>query len=304
MTNTLPLNRMWGRNLRIEFGKRGTLLKQLDDIGVNFNIEKNSEQQNHNPASIEIYNLTTNSREILAQTKECVVRIYVGYGDDIVLLYAGDVIKSNSVRESNTWVTKIEGGEGYTSFVSSEVNKTFSAGSSIADVIKYMTSTFITLNKGYMDELPSGAIPKAFTASGNTKDVLAKFLRKYDYEFLVNNGEYFVLKKGQTVDPNRVLLITGESGLVGSPENISVQSKKTKEEKKAIREAKKADPENYVAPINGIKFKTLINPQIRPGLQIKLESRQISGYFKVKKVVFRGSNLTSDWYAEVEAKKV
>jgi hypothetical protein len=40
MIEGTPIDKLWNRNLSIEFGKRGEKLKRIDGIGVSFTIEK------------------------------------------------------------------------------------------------------------------------------------------------------------------------------------------------------------------------------------------------------------------------
>lgn len=299
MIEGTPLDKMWGRNVRIEFGKRGSELRQLTGIGVSFTVEKNSEQKHSNSATINIFNLTTYSREILADTKQAIIGLYVGYGDKFELLYAGDIIKSNSIKESTSWKTTVECGEGYLTLSSSRVNLSFDAGTPVKKVIQSLSESLLYVNKGFIDELPNDKLKRHYIASGMAKDELTRLLSLYGYELSISNGTYNIYNKKSKVNPSQVLLITSQSGLIGSPQRSSVQ---TKEEKKAINKIlSKEEKRDYHAPINGVSFKTLLIPQLRPQQIIRLESNFCTGYYKIRKVEFVGTNRGQDWYSNVDA---
>jgi hypothetical protein len=83
------------------------------------------------------------------------------------------------------------------------------------------------------------------------------------------------------------VVVTSETGLIGSPGRL------------------KSDKQNTAKETgDGVEFQCLLNPKIKPGRLIKLESIGIKGTFKTVKVTHEGDNQGGSWLSKVEAFEV
>jgi hypothetical protein len=73
------------------------------------------------------------------------------------------------------------------------------------------------------------------------------------------------------------VLLTPETGLIGSP-----------------------DISNRLV----LRARSLLNPELFPNRQVKIESTEIKGLmFRLERVIFTGETFGQNWYADIEAKR-
>jgi len=53
---------------------------------------------------------------------------------------------------------------------------------------------------------------------------------------------------------------------------------------------------------SGVSATSLLNPEIRPGRRVQVESQFVNGVFKVEKVTHSGDTHSTQFYSEVEAR--
>ncbi len=56
-------------------------------------------------------------------------------------------------------------------------------------------------------------------------------------------------------------------------------------------------------PEGGIQFKGMLDPSIRVGCVVKVESRRITGFYKVASVSFQGDNYGGDYSVTIKGFK-
>lgn len=251
----------------------------FDGLRVSFNIVRDLDPD-PNPAEVSIYNLSAESRSKV-QTAGAAVILEAGYGDDIEQLYSGDVRRANHVKEGADWVTQITLGDGDTKYRTTRANLGFSKGTSILTVIKQIADATGLKLGNILSKAQDGDVAKALTEAVNGMVVsgpafieLSRLMASLGYELSIQDGALQALAEKETTT-EQVLLLSPESGLIGSPET----------------------GENGV-----VTAKSLLQPGTRPGRRIKLESRSIEGFFRVDKATHSGDTHGTDWYTEMELK--
>lgn len=280
---------------------------EINNLQMKFTVTKTSDNsQKKNKASIEIYNLSEETRKSL-EKDYIQVRLDVGYARiGLVTLFTGQVINiSNSKikpflsrRSGSDIITKLEVDELYTTLNHSIQSKIVPEGSVVKDAILELIKDIpeVTRNemsgKGIERRLFDG-----YPIHGNPRDVLNRIAKAYDLEWQIDKGVLMVSDKFKSYMENtdKVPSIGQMSGLIEAPEFVSSGTR---------RNRKSANKENKVSGKSGegkdsIKLKVLLNPTLIAGSYFKLEYEDLTGYYKIDEVTFRGDYRGNDWYAEL-----
>lgn len=263
-------------------------------LKVTFNVEKNS-NKDPNRAEVTIYNLNPANRRTLQQgnlvaqarrepplTYEWPLEIEAGYVGSIEGLFKGNITFANSRKESTTWVTDIECGDGEDNYRSARMSKSYGPGTPVIAVI-YDAIVVLGIGPGNLSVLTAIAPRKVFTTfkkgvsvSGQVVDILDKYVSSMGFQWSIQDGQLQFLRPKQTT-LEEVVLLTKETGLIGSPEQ---------------------------GEDGTVTVKSLLQGKLKPGRRVVIKSQMVVGMFKIDKVNHYGDTWGGDWYSEVEAKPV
>lgn len=264
----MPL--LWKRNIAVIFGPKGEEGTKIIALKVFFEIEKTSES-NSNTAKIIIYNLNEDHRGLLQNEENLSIILEVGYGDELNQLFIGDITKVLIEKSGNVWVTTIQAGDGDQGLKEATLDRSYKAGTSlkvvIDDAIESIKNTGEVVTgtiKGLKDEISQ----HGFSVSGLAKSVIDDITKKQDLEWSIQDNEIGILPIDEDTGEEAIVL-TPDTGLIGSP----------------IHREK------------GIEFTSLIiSVKIRPGRVVNIKSRDVSGFFKLRKVVYIGDTDGTEWF--------
>jgi len=271
------------------FGRRYTLNVggvQITKLRVAFKVKKTLTKE-PNTAEIRVFNLAESTRRKL-QGKGVSTVLSAGYEGNEAVIFSGDSRFIDHTREGPNWITKIRCGDGERAYQFQRFNASFGPGTSIADVIQ-ASANALGLNTGNLND--ALALPfkggrtvfrNGFSANGDAVDVLEKLLRGAGFSLSVQNGALQVLQGGAAV-PTSAVLLSPDTGLVGSPEMGSP-------------EKKGATPR--------VKAKALLQARIRCGGVVELRSENFKGQFRVETVEHTGDTDGAEWYTETELKPI
>lgn len=220
------------RNYKIvfEIGERGTgklteyyaqeIIEVKYPFTLHFKVSAGINFGNVASASFQIYNLSPEVRAKLwkdnfNQKKYITVWFYAGYGDNMPLIFHGDILECYSYRQGGDvdYITDIKSDDGGYLFQYGISNATFIEGTKFENLLKSLLLDTPQYKAGYITaDIPP--IKKDKTFIGQTLDLLG---REYGgYQIFIDKGELNVLDKDDVV-PGDILVITAESGLLGSP---------------------------------------------------------------------------------------
>jgi hypothetical protein len=281
----------------------------IEDLEVSFNIEKSdNSSKNLNSAEITIKNLSESTKALI-EKEDSVVILEAGWEDDTFgLIFQGDITSYKHNKRGTNYDTIIECADGYVGIRESITHKTYPEGTSVQavllDLIKgeggetvYYTAKGETqgtrppIGLGFDIGEMSGlglfeVFENGYTVSKPTKQAIDDICYAYRLKWSIQDGKVYVTDlNGDTSYKYTVPLISEETGLIGSPEEIN--------EGKAKRKGDKT-------PSKGYRFVCTLNHEIIPELFIKLSAEQINAVAKVKKVTHRGSYEGDSWETEVE----
>lgn len=258
-------NQVTIRNLRVVFSVTKTLSNEP------------------NTANIKVYNLNDSSRGDL-QEKPLRVALSLGYDNDLSEVFQGDITWSYSIIQNTEWVTEIQAGEAQRAIRYARVNRSYRGGVTrkvlISDAARAMglkLPTNADSIRELSDQLVSGA-----TLKGSASRELTRVLAPKGVGWSVQGGRLQILKKGQAL-PEQAILISKDSGMIGSPE-FSAPTQKGEPPK--------------------LKLQTMIRPEILPGGLVVVRSRNVEGQFKVISVLHSGDSIGSDFRTSLECRQL
>jgi hypothetical protein len=266
---------LFGRKISVEFGIPNTVGFNITDLRIKFDIGKNL-KSNPNTSKISIYNMNFDQRGLL-QNINVIITLRVGYEEiEPFIIFKGNVIKSESKQVGPDIITNIQAGDGDRELTNATIDKSYKAGTSISTIINDTLKTFKEAGELIIKEFKP-AVDKTnktgMTISGLSKKIMDFLLGNVEHEWSVQDGETQVLEINKTTDDEGILL-TPSTGLVGKP---------------ILRE-------------KGIQFQSLIvSPLIRAGRKMIIDSRTLSGEYRIERVRYSGDTHANPWYIFGEA---
>lgn len=258
----------FGRNykLNVQTQSGDTLTIELP-FTLEFDITRNT-LTSANVAQIRVFNLSAKNR---AQIRKNVnynnpenprlVQLLAGYGDNLSLLFEGNITLAWSFREGTNFVSQIECFDGGFAFINSMSSQTFPAGVEQASVIDSLVQDLAGsgVKVGAIGSFP-GTLPRGNAYVGNTCTLLQQLTGG---RFYIDNGKANILADNECI-AGPVTIISPQSGLLDTP----------------VRE------ETY------IYFNMLFEPRLLVGQQVTLQSvtadSNINGNYKIVSLKHRG----------------
>lgn len=235
------------------------------EIRVAFQIEK-SIYGGLNSCKIQIYNLITEKREKLVKSKEENKRIpflfKAGYSN-LETIFKGTVFEASSIKSGADFITTISSQDGGYDFSNSYVSKTVTSGT-LGEILESAKNTKI-------GTIPKRNFSRPTVLVGNVFKVLENYLLD-DETYFIENETVNIIKENENIG-GTIPLINAETGLLNIPTKINKE----------------------------VNFTTLMNPAIKLGAQIQLESlfnKKINGLYKVHSIKYSGDNYGTMWQQE------
>lgn len=261
----------------------------VEDLRVQFVVERNLRKE-PNRCEIAITNANDVTRKFFA-SKPMTVLLEAGYDGDgspgsasLRRIFQGDVRHTSSRIDGPDWITTILLGDGDRAYRHGRVNKSYAAGTKILTVLADAAKACgLALPAPVLaDPNLAGEYATGMTLAGRAATTLTDVLTTYGYAWSIQGGKLVVLRDEDTT-AGAAILISEATGMIGSPE-LSAPDKG------------KGKPTLAVT--------TLLYPQVAPGGTIRVESRAVTGNFKVERVTSTGDTHGEDFKTEIEAKPV
>ena len=188
-------------------------------------------QSSLNSATFRVYNLSETNRSLIFQNRTSIndvsgnrkkVILQAGYetarnrDDDLATIFTGNLLEAYSYRQGSNVITYINAQDGALSAYNSTISATLEKGTSLKDVAKTIMSGLAGIKQGAIGEI-AGEAKTAVAINGNNFNLLKKDYKDrvfIDLEKvnILNVNEYIKSTGG------RVLLISSETGLLGTPQ--------------------------------------------------------------------------------------
>lgn len=265
--------------------KRTPNSTEITDLRVQFRVRHNH-TKHPNSCDITITNLASRTRVDL-ETKPLLVQLDAGYGDDLKLLFTGDLRFGMTKQQGTDWETLLQLGDGDCMHRWARVNKSYAPGTSVRTILRDAVGSmgFTMPANLAKDKRLDQAYPNGRASHGYSRDELSKLLGFYGYRYSTQKGVLRILRDNETSSLT-ALPLDKAHGMIGTPEFGS-------------------PPRSGKPPHMTVKM--LLYPELTPGDLVKLTSEVKNGLFRLETVTHTGdTHGTGDksWTTEVEIKPV
>jgi hypothetical protein len=252
---------------------------EITGLRVQFTVTK-SLDSTPNEAEMTITNASDRTRGFI-ETKPLAVKIDAGYDDVLRHVFTGDVRWAQSAIDVVDWETKLQLADGDRAYRSARVSTAYKKGATVVQALREAA-------KAMGLQLPASVVASADlqaqfasgrSLQGPARDELTKLLAPFGYHWSIQDGKLQVLKD-QNGNATEAIAVNQTTGMIGSPVY--------------------GTPDKSGKPPT-LTVKMLLYPEVVPGGQILVSSRQINGVFRVSKATHTGDTHGDDWTTEVEA---
>lgn len=286
----------WKQVYKIVFPKLNITFENSLRVGIQ--IEKDTTKES-NKAKLEIYNLADATRKKV-ETADNEVEIYAGYerAGGAILAFKGTVTYGFTRDAGVDCITTLELADGAVALRDSYCSLSYAPGTSAKTIIQRCASE-MGVPVVYGDEVGELENYKnGFSFYGQAKDALTEICNALDLSWSIQNNILNIILAGGT-STNRGLVFSPQSGLIGVPERIvqaEYKSNKSNPKKTQKQKAKKVQPRKKA----GWRISTLLVPSVNPTDMVKVESKWVTGWFRVEKVNHRGDYNGTNWGSQME----
>lgn len=287
------------RMARLTVGQPGGDGVVIENLKMVFDIDKDLTQQT-NKCNIKVHNLAPATRAKL-ERPDSICILEAGYREDVGLkrIFTGAITHAWTAEDGPDAVTELELSDGQVAIRDSVFSVGYAAGVNgrqIAEDIAGQMGLLLRL----APDVAFPDYPNGFAYAGYAKTALEKVCSAAGATWSIQSNELQIIM-GSGTNGLRSLVFSADSGLIGSPERIVKGVKRSDtaeaEEKKKKRKVKKQDKKEKQA---GWKIKTLLAPTVNPGDAVRVESRTVTGWFRVETMKHSGDTHGSDWYSALE----
>ena len=263
---------------------------QFTELRVSFHVTLTS-QSKPNTAEITVYGLSQESRAAIVQ-KGTEVRLVAGYEETAALIFAGQVVHAHNQRQNGGWQTILECRDGAPQW-ESRMRTALQKPTSHKDLLKSIAASMgLQVSAAQLDLAGTGQTPGPVALYGFAHAEMDTLCRSLDLEWSMQAGRLLLLKTG-TATTETAVFLSPETGLQGAPESTADDASNFKETKK-----KKKHPHRT------IKLEARLQPLLKPGRLVQLESQTLSGLLRCSKVDIVGDTHGSDWNSNCECIEV
>lgn len=284
---------LYDRRAAVTIGIPGAGGVRVEDLRVGFRVSK-TVKSSANTAEVKLYNLSEATRGRFHAREDAVI-VEAGYVGLTEVLFKGWITRVGHEQQGPEWVTTIESGDGTREFKQSRISRTFPAGTKVDDLLKDVVELLGTSKGDLVKDLSAlvsklvadggpATLPRAFSASGSTKDVLDQLSRSMRFDWSIQDDVAQVVHEDLAVRGSAYVL--EPPILIGSP--VPIVATRTKKGK--------------VKGVDGFKFRSLLIPSLRPGMLLSVKSVALTAVGRIESVTFVGDTHADDWTAEGEAK--
>lgn len=278
------------RQIEVIIGAKGEPGFKIDSLRISFEIEKTEKSEN-NTGKIKIYNLSKDTHnKISVAGLHCIVR--AGYNDEnIRSILFGDIVKGVRKKDGTEYISELEVKDGRDAVMNGHVSVSYGKGTEARLIAQDMLNVMALPYKG-IENIPADAVYSgAFSEIGLASDILKKILNRFNLYYTIQNEMVYIMTEDKEVESTG-LLLSPETGLITIPCPVS--------DKRTTRGDNKAQPKNEWT------FRTLLFPQLNPGVACVVNSPAIglNSTMKINKAKFVGDNYGQDFYIDIRAEVI
>lgn len=237
-----------------------------------------------NQLELTISNLSERQRASV-QAKDVDLVLQAGFESNVEVIFSGQVRTADHKYEGSTWSTVIKSGDGERAYSQAHVSESFGEESPLMGAAMKVAE-MLGIGPGNLEEQlgqvngEGATLQTGYSAFGNAAKELEKLLGRVQLSYSIQEGNLLVLGPSAVAAGVAVVKLTPDTGLIGTPEMGTPGKDKGR---------------------NVLKCRALLQPAIKPGGKLLLESRSLRGSFRVERVTHQGDTHGSQWETELEA---
>ena len=275
------------RQYRLSAGAAGGAGFEIGDgdmpLHISFSFQK-TDLNAQNTGKVSIWNL--NDQHVAELNKDdCVLSLKAGYGTVMSPIFTGLVTHATTELDGADRCTALEVVDNRIEIRDTYVSLSYSGNVSTKTIIQDAGNQMgVAVSFSYNAEFFD--FPNGFSFVGPAIDVLTKSCDSSGLSWSIQNGILQVKKPGDVMS-KEVYLLSADTGLIGFPERVQVSNSDS-------------DGKNQV----GYDIEYLMNGAIGIGDYVKLDSKIVSGFFRIATLDIDGDNLSGDWKCKARVLEV
>jgi len=266
----------------------------LSELRCKF-VVKRSDTLTPNVADIRVFNVTKElALQISREYKK--VTLQAGYEGNFGVIFQGNIKQVIIGRESGTdTFVDIIAGDGDFAYNFAVVNASLAAGSTLQDQAQVAVASMAPkgVTQGFQGDFPSESLPRGKVLYGNARNYLKVVAETSDKTVSIQDEKVVYISKTSYL-PGEAVLLSDATGLIGTPQQTN----------------------------EGLNVKSLLNPMIKIGGRVKIDSRVVierqkinfsvpgspsnipmplstDGVYYVMVVEYQGDTRGTEWYSSM-----
>lgn len=281
---------LYGRRYRIFVVTDAGAALDVSDLKVSFTVEK-AMNYAPNTAQATIWNLSPETQNTIISTNAQMI-IEAGYeGDQYGVIFNGNILRTWSQRSDGTDFTLgLLGLDGANFLGYGMVSGSYAAGATPRQIVQDSASkvSVPTQINQLPQQMSETVLPRGKVLFGRASDYYRQIAKNSGAMVYLDDGAVNIIR-AEEIPPGEVINLGPHSGLIGTPTQTQT----------------------------GISAKCLLNPRLKLGGLVKVDSRYINqaqgsinsinrplasnGQYRIIKMKHTGDTRGNDWFTEFEA---
>lgn len=243
-------------------------------LHIAFSVQK-TDLQSQNTGKVSIWNL--NPQHLAELLKDdCVVSLKAGYGSTMPLIFTGVVTYASTSLDGADRCTQIELVDNRIEVRDTYVSVSYAGSVNTRALIQDTADQMgVTVTFSYNAEFAD--LPNGFSFVGPAKDLLTKACDCSKLQWSIQNGVLQIKRPGDVMS-KEVFVLGSDTGLLGIPKQVQV-----------------SDDKDTSRAQRGWDVEYLMNSAINIDDYVKLESKRVTGFFRVYSLEIEGDNMEGAW---------
>lgn len=254
----------------------GTTLSQPIPLHINFALQK-TDLETPNTGKVTVWNLNPEHLAALNE-KNCVLSLRAGYGNTLKLIFAGVISFVSTTSEDADEKTEIEVVDNLIEIRDTYVSLSYEGKVNWKTIIDDTASQMgVAVSYSYNAGEKFIDVSNGYSYVGQAKNVLTKGCDCCGLTWSLQNGVLQV-KCPDDVMSKEVYVLSATTGLLGKPSKVVISHDEATDKSEL-----------------GWDVTYLLNGAINIDDYVKLESKEVEGYFRVYSLDIQGDNISGDW---------
>lgn len=295
-------NQNFDRQYRLRAGVAGSTGFEIGEptppfnkaLHISFSLER-TDSSTLNTAKFSIWNLNKSHLNTLAKTN-CLLELNAGYGERRPCIFRGTISNVITELDGADRMTEIEAIDGFAETKDTFITVSYK-GRTLAKTVLDDASKKMGLPIKYSTNARTVALracfSKGYSYVGAAKNVLTAACKIANLSWTIQNGTLQITRKGESISTIAQVL-SKETGLIGIPKKIYNSAVAAGEDTGSTLQDS----------LFGYEVVYLMNGAIGVNDLVKLQSEEVTGIFRVYKLVIDGDNLEGDWQCTAQLVEV